>query len=344
MYTMGQILQHWRVLLATLFSAVLVVGTFLLARSIESPSLAEASTESALLKAIATKDSDGDGLPDWEEALYGADPHQTDSFKLGMTDGEAVIKGLVVPKAIADIPLAVSSSAILGADGLPLPAEGSLTAAFAQSFFSLYLAAKEENGGGDLSEADMQNIANQALNSLSSVIAVAPDFKTSKDLNVSGSGAEAMKAYAVNAEAVLLKNTTTAEKSELLYLQDALQKGDTTAYTQISSIAKTYRESAIGLAVLSVPRELAADHLILVNAMMRTSQVADDFAKAETDPLTAMLALQQYLPATQALGTAFVNIGQVYARTGVSLPAGSPGALFVNLIADMEREQTGKKL
>ena len=92
-----------------LFSTVLVVGVYMFARSVESPSLAQASTEAALLQAIAAKDSDGDGLSDWEEQLYGTSPTTTDTFKLGMTDGEAVARGLVVPKAIADIPIATSS-------------------------------------------------------------------------------------------------------------------------------------------------------------------------------------------------------------------------------------------
>ena len=127
------------------FSVALVGGAYFLARGFESPRAAEASTETELLKAIATKDSDKDGLPDWEESLYGTDPRLTDTFKLGMTDGEAVAKGLIVPKAIADIAVTPSSPASLDADGLPPPpAEGTLTAAFAKSFFTLFIAAKQK--------------------------------------------------------------------------------------------------------------------------------------------------------------------------------------------------------
>ncbi len=339
---MGQILQNWRVLIAALFAVVLIAGSFMLARGIESPPLAQASAESALLQAIASKDSDNDGLPDWEEALYGTDSHNPDSFKLGMTDGEAVARGLIVPKAIADISVATSSpsaSASIDPSLPPAPAEGTLTAAFAKNFFTLYVAAKQNNGGADLSETDMQNIANQALSLLSSSITPAPDFKTAKDITVSGSGPDAMKAFGASAEMVLLKNTSDAKKSEVLYLQDALQKNDMTALPHIASIAKGYRDSAIGLAVLPVPRELAAADLALVNALMRTSQIITDFARADTDPLATMLALQQYLPATQALGAAFITIGDVYATAGVSVPADSPGASFVNLISDVTASQ-----
>ncbi|MDD2657474.1 MAG: thrombospondin type 3 repeat-containing protein, partial [Candidatus Pacebacteria bacterium] len=201
---MGERFQgNWQILAATLFSAVLIGGAYVFARGIESPSVAQASEESALLQAIATKDSDNDGLPDWEEALYGTDPRAVDSFKLGMTDGEAVAKGLIVPKAIADISVATSSPdgrVIVDPSLPPAPAEGTLTAAFAQNFFTLYLAAKQNNGGANLSEAEMQSIAKQALTSLSAAITPAPDFKTAKDITVSGSGPEAMKAFAVSAE------------------------------------------------------------------------------------------------------------------------------------------------
>ncbi len=76
---MGRILRHWRVLGAMLISLALVIGAYVTARSVARPPTAQASEESALLKQIATRDADGDGLPDWEEALYGTDTHQSHS-------------------------------------------------------------------------------------------------------------------------------------------------------------------------------------------------------------------------------------------------------------------------
>lgn len=328
-------------LAAALFSAVIVVGAYTLARGVESPDIAQASAETALLQAVATKDSDGDGLPDWEETLYGADSHNPDTFHLGMLDGEAVAKGLIVPKALADMPVATSSPAVAGADGLPpAPAEGTLTSAFAKSFFTSYLAAKQAAGGGALSESDIKNVSTQALSSLSSAVATAPDFKSGKDIKVSGSGSDALKAFAVSAEAVLLKNTADAAKTPLDYLKSILEGSDTTAVAHLSSMAKMYRGSAAGLAALSVPEELAVDNLALINALMRMGEVTNDFTRADSDPLTTILALQQYVGVAQALGTAFINIGTAYATAGVSIPAGAPGASFVNLIADVTASQS----
>jgi len=342
---MGQILQNWRVLVATLFAVVIIVGSFMLARTAPTP-LAQASAETALLQAIATKDSDNDDLPDWEEMLYGTDPNTTDTFELGMTDGAAVARGLVVPKAIADISVATTTDSSLVVDPSlpPAPAKGTLTASFAENFFTLYLAAKEARGDADLSEADMQTIASQALESLSSAIVAAPDYKVAKDMTVSGSGADALKAFAASAEAVLLKNTSTAAKSEIYYLQAAVEEGDASALAHITSIAKAYRDSAAGLAVLPAPRELAAAHLLLVNALMRTSQIADDFTRANADPLATMLALKQYPQAVLNLSDAFLQIGTIYRDAGITLPKNALGASFVNLIADVvESQQAAEK-
>ena len=200
---MGQILQNWRVPAAAVFSIVLIFGAYLLARSVGSPPVAQASTESELLQAIATRDSDADGLPDWEESLYGTDSPLTDSFNLGMTDGEAVSRGLVVPKAIADISVAASSSSSLDSDGLPPPpAEGTLTADFAKNFFAIFMAAKEANGGGDLSESQMNDVMNQALQSIAAIAAPTSDYKSANDINVIESTPESLIEFAVKAEAV----------------------------------------------------------------------------------------------------------------------------------------------
>lgn len=327
---MGQILRNWRVLAATLFSVILVIGAYVLARNVEAPPIAQASTETALLQAIATKDSDNDGLPDWEETLYGTDPHITDTFKLGMTDGEAVAKGLIVPKAIADISVATSTAAVK---------DDSLTSVFAKSFFSLYLSAKQANGGVDLSADEASALADQAMSQLAQTSTPTADFKTAGDIKVSGSGPDALRAFAVAAEAVLQKNKTDATMSELGYLQSAVVDGDTTASAHLASLAKAYRDSAVGLAVLPVPKELAAIHLAIVNAIMRLSEINTDFARVDVDPLTAILALQQYQKTELAGESAFASLANVYAAAGVVFPAGTPGASFVNVMADITAHQ-----
>ena len=43
-------------------------------------------------------DSDGDGLTNWQEYVYGTDPYNADTDGDGISDGEAVRRGLIASK------------------------------------------------------------------------------------------------------------------------------------------------------------------------------------------------------------------------------------------------------
>ena len=58
-------------------------------------STAGAESTHDLLVSYASKDTDNDGLPDWQESLYGTDPNNAHSVNATVTDGEAVTQGLV---------------------------------------------------------------------------------------------------------------------------------------------------------------------------------------------------------------------------------------------------------
>lgn len=322
---MGRIPENWRVPVAALLAVMFITGAYILARGIESPTAAQASTETELLKAIASKDSDNDGLPDWEEALYGTDAHNADSFNLGMTDGEAVAKGLIVPKAIANIQSATSTSAT---------GNGTLTSAFAQDFFTLYVAAKQANGGTELTDEQTNVLVNQALNQLSRTTPTTTGVKTITDVQVSGTGPEALRSFAIEAEKVFQKNMSTVAVNEIQDLQDAVQNNDIEALTRLAGTAQIYKNYAAGLLALPVPQELAKDDLALINAMLVRSEADDDFTRVNTDPLTTMLALQQFSQTESTFWDVFSNISAVYASSDVVLPNGTPGASFVNVIAN----------
>ncbi len=329
MNTMGQILQeNWKIICASLFAIALIVGAFLLAQGVQSPPKAQASEETAILKAIASKDADSDGLPDWEEALYGTDPKNPDTRGLGMTDGEAVAKGLIVPKADVTLPAPPTDTSPQTIDSsLPAaPAQGTLTAAFSQQFFTLYLAAREQNGGEDLSEEQLAAVSQKAISNISATIKATPDFKSPADLQVMGSGGDALIAFAASAEGVLTKVTASATTTEITYLKSLLTNEDKTAIPHIASIAKAYRDSATGLAVLPVPQELLAADTALINSLMKLGQVINDFTLVDSDPVVAMLAINQYGQAVQNLAASVAAVGQVYQDAHISAVPGTPGA------------------
>ena len=342
--TMARILTHWRILSATLFSLALIAGATFVARDAQSPRSAQASAESDLLKAIASKDTDGDGLPDWEESLYGADANKIDTFNLGMPDGQAVAKGLVVPKAVAnyEVNTVPNTSGAVDPSLPPPPTEGTLTSAFAQTLYAVYRTTREAKGS-DLSDVEIQIVTQEALKTFSASIKPSSDFKTAQDLSVSGSGADALRTYAVAVDAIFAKNANATIKSEIFYLQDVVNENKEESLSSIVSIAKSYRESAIGIAQLTVPKELADQHLRLINALMRLGELTTNFAQVRVDPLATMLALEQYPKEIVALARTFIDVSATYTAEEIVFAPGEPGSAFVNMIANIAAKQASAK-
>jgi hypothetical protein len=258
-----------------------------------------------------------------------------------MPDGEAVSRGIIVPRAAAEIRNATStqSGSSAAAYGLTSPAPGSLTELFAQHFFMLYVDAKKGKGGVPLTEEETSAIAKQAVNQLAGSVSPVADFKKRSDLSVTNGGAEELRAFAGKVEAVLVANKSNASKSELLYLEEYLKTTDASVFPNILSIAQAYEASAAGLAALPVPQELANEYLKFINAMARVGAIARDFSRVETDPLATMLALTQYPETVLELGNALIQINVLYAKHGILLQPGEPGASFVNIIPDIAESQ-----
>lgn len=321
--------KNMRIPLAVFFAVVLIGGTYWLVYGANVPQTAEASTQTALLKEIATRDSTGDGLPDWQKALYGIplNATTTDYFNLGMTDGEAVAKGLIVPRAVADLSAAPATN-----QGAAEP--GTLTASFAQYFMSLYLTAKQANGGVDLTQAQTNALADKAIAQLTQNNTLNTDLKTPANLKISGSGPDALRTFAAAAETVFDTYKSNATTTEMDDLQSAVMDNDTVALARISSAAQIYKNYAKGLLALPVPKELVVDDLLLINALISRANADTDLANVNADPLAALTALKQFSDTESNFWDAFSNIAGVYARAGVVLETGTPGAAFVNLIAN----------
>ncbi len=331
--------KQWGIVSAIFIAVLLIGGAYFLANGSLNAHRADASSTSALLQAIATRDSDNDGLPDWEETLYGTNPHKADTRGLGMTDGEAVAKGLIVPKATTPAQSktsSVSSQSTSTNPGLPnAPAEGTLTSAFAQNLFELYMSAKQQNGGAPLSQKELHSIAMQAIELLSKSVSVKPDFKTAGSLHISAFGHGTLKSFAVSADTVFRANPRGARFGELDYLKDALSTSTNKTsiasdIKNLNSISNMYKNIASGLSVLPVPKSLAGADLELINALYRIGNVIGDFTRVNSDPFTAIIALKQYPIAVQNLGEAFIGIHKVYAEANVILPPNTPGAMFAN--------------
>ena len=108
--------------IALAFAVIVITGAWFLSKP-GGASLANAESTEALLKSYAIQDTDGDGLPDWEESLYGTDPKKADTDGDGVNDAQAVKEGLVKLSLSAEVPAAPGPDLAYFADYLPVTTE-----------------------------------------------------------------------------------------------------------------------------------------------------------------------------------------------------------------------------
>lgn len=290
------------------------------------PWLKTASAESThdLLVAYAAKDSDNDGLPDWEEAIYGTDPNNPHSVSPTLTDGEAVAQGVVKPK------FQTATTTPVDARSLPGPTAGpsTLTDQFAQQFFAEYLAT---HGPTTPTPDEVATFVEQGITNFEAN-QVIPDAYNAGEVRVSGNGPDALLSYAAAAEKALSGTSGTHDQTEIGYFSDAVEQGKTGELAQVKEIGSAYSAMASAYIKLSVPAEAATPHLAIANALARLGTDISNMSLLATDPLRAFLGLAAYQKDAPALAAALANMDAVYVNEQVAVPEGVPGSTFYALL------------
>ena len=324
---------------ALIIAGVLIGGSILLSvngLAFLNPNSANAESTQALLQAYAARDTDHDGLPDWQEALYGLDPNNAHSFSPTVTDGQAVAQGLVKPKFVSET---ASSSTTIDPSTLegPTAAPGSLTEQFSQSLFSQYLNQVATNGA-NLSDDAVAPFAQGVLQTFAQTHS-RHDAYAIGQVQLGGTGPTAMKSYAASVEKALAANTTSETKSELDYFSDAIEKNDPTALAKIATIGKDYTSLAPMLMQIQVPTEAQNAHLEIANAANRLGGDITDLSTMNTDPLRAYLGLAQYQNDATTLAKGFSDLATVFEDEQLTFSKGDPGYFVYNASIKIQASQ-----
>lgn len=321
-----------RLVVASLLALLMIGGTYLSTGPnpfFGMTRIAGAQSSEELLREYAAKDSDTDGLPDWQEALYGTNPLNPESFQQGIKDGEAVAQGLIEPKVMVR-----PEGETTDLDSIPgtVAAPSSLTDRFAQTLLTQYLS----NRGAQVpTSEEIVAFVEAGIQNLSAESASPNEFSLAQ-VRVAPDGADALATYAAEAERVFALNTVAADTNELSYFSAAL-KGDDAALAKIGAISGAYEDIANALMQLSVPSEARQAHLTIANALMHLSETSADMASMKTDPLRALMGIGLYDKYATELVAGFKNLDGVFDARQVSIPEGSVGHYFISTAADAAR-------
>ncbi|MBI5005400.1 MAG: hypothetical protein HZC03_02255 [Candidatus Lloydbacteria bacterium] len=249
------------------------------------------STTQAQLNSIAQKDTDHDGLFDWEEALWKTDPNNPDTDGDGTNDGDEV--------RLKRNPLVPGPNDALPDDFLQKKISGDTTdetltqtQLFTRDLISTYLKLKQS----DQFTPDNQKKLVDAF------VEEAASRKTEMTVHIASelaieesAGIISVSQYAQGIETAMRKSFTYSFfGEELTVLRDIVQKKDSRSEAVFGEAEKAYRNFAALLLKMKVPRSIAKSHMALINSSLVIAQNFSDIQKLATDPLQALIGIKKY--------------------------------------------------
>ena len=257
------------------------------------------------------KDSDNDGLKDWEEALWQTDKNKADTDSDGMQDGEEVRTGHdPLNPAKNDLLIKAENSSSTSSKNNLIKGP---TEQLAVDLFSKYLNL-HSNNSNPLDQATKDNLI-QSVTSSGIINSINLPFTThtKKDLKViSGQISQAdIDTYVAAVKNIIHKNYPGVGDGELLILQKAVDNNDTATLKKLDPIINSYLLSSKNLLSLSVPNTLVQEHLDLVNSFTHMGESISYMKQGFDEPLLVLVDMERYsqfiIDMFQALQAVFQN-------------------------------------
>lgn len=228
------------------------------------------------------EDSDGDGLPNWKEALLGTDKNNPDTDGDGIPDGEEV--------SLRTNPLAEGTE-LTSKPSYEAPSSLPSTEALARELFVGYAENKRKLGA--LTSEDTDSVVTKALQDKADEFVVENTY-TINDLTLAQSD---VGVYQVKLTDVLGESTSVREYELTVFARALNTAGSSEALEKLKATSLVYESIRDKLLEMPVPEDVAREHVALVNAVSRLSESVRRLSLWNGDPLDALALVDQFVGA-----------------------------------------------
>ena len=248
------------------------------------------------------KDSDGDGVMDWEEALWGTDVNNKVTFN-GVADGDYI-------KQKKDALKVTNGDTGIGDTG-----NLTETDKFAQEFFAS-LTAMKQNGQVD------KNTINNVSSALGQKIAdpTLTDKYTNQDAKLTETdGKTEQKTYYLAIKKLFDTYSKKGIGDELGLVSGLVASNSTDKPTadKLNAIASAYEDYAQKIMGTSVPTSLISYHLQIANSANDTGIAVQNMIKTVDDPIVGLSGVSQYQKYSADLISAVGKLQTVLYNNGI---------------------------
>jgi hypothetical protein len=262
----------------------------------------ELAAQKVNMNQLLQKDSDGDGLMDWEEGLWGTDPHNTKTFN-DTPDAEYVKskrEALQTP----------------GGSGLDT---SSLTETdkFAQQFFASLAALKQS---GQFDKNTIQNMSSALGEAIANPTLI--DAYSEQDIKTNLSDTSTTQESYYLKIGSLFENYKNKGVGDELDIVGSMAVSGTNAKdpaleNKLTIIANAYQEYSQKVLAISVPESLSSYHLRIVNSSNNTGIAVRNMIKISGDPIVGLSGVAQYKKYSDELVKAVGDLETVLTNNGI---------------------------
>lgn len=240
---------------------------------------------------LLTKDSNGNGVADWEEKLWGLDP--TVLYTNGVPN-----KTLIEQKKLA-----------LGVNGEGSALPENETDALARELITIATALGQEGQ----SDATLAAVGAKLADSVE--ITVANNHYSLKDVRTTTTTTESLRAYYYSFQSITAQYNTGAPEINLLI--QALESGDFSRIGELAATKTLYERYAKALIAMTVPIGVEKEHLEIVNSIHAMGLSLGYLAAVGDNATTALAGIAFYRLNDQRLAAAGERVIEYLVRYGI---------------------------
>lgn len=278
---------------------VFLIGTavFVSAQKVENTNSAAIVVATEPRAYQETKDTDQDGVPDWEESVSGTNPtiKDTSTTTQKKREEEAALN--------------------------------TVTDRFAKQFFSEYLS--KNSGDTPMTPEEKQAFLEKAIQKAYTSQPI--QSFTEKDIvRDTSTATDTLRAYG-NAVADALQRYPVQNENEALIFKRAIESESEVEIGKLDPIILSYKNTIRDIRLIPVPTTMTSSHLALLNSLNNLQNTLTAMREALEDPLPALTQFQQYVPVVESLQDSLLGLKASFASQNVVFSQNERGHFFTDL-------------
>lgn len=252
------------------------------------------------IKDVIEADADKDGVPDWEEALWGLDIHnpETNSIPdrtyITERQSELAVKGEQEGKPVGEEIL-------------------NETDQFAREYLVTMLSLNQK---GQMDEESTKALAANIADSVKSNNTL-PEIYSAKDLKVVPATEASINEYQLKLGEAFAKNGIETLGTELPLLTEILENNNTENIPKMKAVTEKYAFFAQSMMSISVPDTAVTQHIEFANTLYKIGKSTENLIQGSGNPLIAIIGVNQYFENFTALQTVTESLGTYFEKNGI---------------------------